>query len=76
MFLKSDGATTYATRDLAAISFRVKKWNPDTIIYEVGAEQSLHFQQLFACAKLMGIVNESTQMVHTAHGLYLAPDGK
>src|SRR4030042_1123181 len=43
MFLKSDGATTYATRDLATIKFRVRKWDPDIMIYEVGAEQSLHF---------------------------------
>ena len=76
MFLKSDGATTYATRDLATIAFRVRKWDPDTIIYEVGAEQSLHFKQLFAAAKLTGLIKESVQLVHTAHGLYLAPDGK
>jgi len=76
MFLKKDGATTYATRDLATIKFRVKKWHPDAIIYEVGAEQTLHFQQLFAAAKILGLVDESVQLIHTAHGLYLAPDGK
>lgn len=76
MFLKSDGATTYATRDLATIKFRVRKWDPDIIIYEVGAEQSLYFEQLFAAARLMGFVKKSAELVHTAHGLYLAPDGK
>ncbi len=76
MFLKSDGATTYATRDLATIKFRVRKWNPTIFIYEVGAEQSLYFQQLFAAAKLLGLVSDKVQFVHTAHGLYLAPDGK
>jgi len=76
MFLKSDGATTYATRDLATIKFRVRKWNPDIIIYEVGAEQSLHFKQVFAAAKLLGLVKDSVELVHTAHGLYLAPDGR
>lgn len=76
MFLKSDGATTYATRDLATIKFRVRKWDPAIIIYEVGAEQTLHFQQLFAAAKILGLVKDSTKLVHTAHGLYLAPDGK
>lgn len=76
MFLKADGATTYATRDLATIIFRARKWNPDIIIYEVGAEQSLHFQQLFAAARLLSLVKDSVELVHTAHGLYLAPDGK
>jgi arginyl-tRNA synthetase len=76
MFLKSDGATTYATRDLATIRFRVRKWNPDIIVYEVGAEQSLYFKQLFATARLLGLVKKSVEFVHTAHGLYLAPDGK
>lgn len=76
MFLKKDGATTYATRDLATLRFRIRKWDPDIIIYEVGAEQTLHFKQVFAAAKLMGVVQKDTKLVHTAHGLYLAPDGK
>jgi arginyl-tRNA synthetase len=76
MFLKADGATTYAARDLATIIFRIRKWNPDIIIYEVGAEQSLHFQQVFATARLLGLVKNSVELVHTAHGLYLGPDGK
>jgi arginyl-tRNA synthetase len=76
MFLKSDGATTYATRDLATLSFRQKKFKPDIIIYEVGAEQKLYFQQVFAAGKLLKIVDEKVELVHTAHGLYLAPDGK
>jgi arginyl-tRNA synthetase len=76
MFLKSDGATTYATRDLATIKFRERKWDPDIIIYEVGAEQSLHFKQVFAAAKLLGLVKDKVTLVHTGHGLYLASDGK
>ena len=76
MFLKGDGATTYAARDLATIIFRVRKWDPDIIIYEVGTEQTLHFRQIFAAAKLMGLVKEKTELVHTAHGLYLSPGGK
>ncbi len=75
MFLKSDGTTTYAARDLATIDFRVKKWNPDIIIYEVGAEQSLHFQQVFAAARKIGIVRDDVVLYHTGHGLYLSEDG-
>ncbi len=76
MLLKKDEGTTYATRDLATISFRVRKWNPDIIIYEVGGEQSFYFKQIFAAARLLGLVDEKVKLVHTAHGLYLAPDGK
>jgi arginyl-tRNA synthetase len=76
MFLKKDGATTYATRDLATIRFRVRKWDPSIVIYEVGAEQSLYFKQVFAAARLLGLVGKGVELVHTAHGLYLAPDGK
>lgn len=76
MFLKKDGTTTYATRDLATIKFRVRKWDPEIIIYEVGAEQMLHFQQVFAAARLLRLVKPEVKLIHTAHGLYLAPDGK
>ena len=76
MLLKGDKGTTYATRDLATIAFRVRKWNPDIIVYEVGAEQSFYFKQLFAAARLLGLVKKDIKLVHTAHGLYLAPDGK
>jgi len=76
MFLKSDGGTTYATRDLATIKYRVKKWNPDIIVYEVGVEQTLHFNQVFASAKKLGIVGDEVTLYHTKHGLYLSPSGK
>lgn len=76
MFLKSDGATTYATRDLATIQFRQKKFKPEKIIYEVGGEQKLYFEQLFTAAKLLKIIDSDVELVHTAHGLYLDVDGK
>ncbi|KKU95055.1 MAG: Arginine-tRNA ligase [Candidatus Gottesmanbacteria bacterium GW2011_GWA1_48_13] len=76
MLLKSDGATTYATRDLATLKFRREKWDPDMIIYEVGVEQALHFQQVFEAAKMLGYVREGCTLIHTKHGLYLGPDGK
>ncbi len=76
MLLKSDGGTTYATRDLATVKFRVKKWHPDLVIYEVGGEQTLHFKQVFAVAKLLGYVTSVDSLIHTKHGLYLDTDGK
>ncbi len=76
MLVKTDGGTTYATRDLATIKFRQEKWDPELVIYEVGAEQGLHFEQVFAAAKLLGYVSPKTRLVHTKHGLYLDTDGK
>ncbi len=76
MLVKSDGATTYATRDLATLKFRKEQFHPVKVIYEVGAEQSLHFQQVFAAARLLGYVDQNTELVHTRHGLYRFEHGK
>lgn len=76
MLLKSDGGTTYATRDMATVKFRKDKWNPDLVIYEVGGEQTLHFAQVFGAAELMGYVDDKNKLIHTKHGLYLDTDGK
>lgn len=75
MLLKSDGATTYETRDLATIKYRIKTWNPDLYIYEVGAEQKLHFQKIFGAAALLGY-GKPGQFVHVAHGLFRTKTGK
>lgn len=76
MLVKSDGTTTYATRDLATVKYRKENWQPDLVIYEVGAEQTLHFRQIFAAAQMMGYVTDIHSLVHTRHGLYLDTDGK
>ncbi|HUV43174.1 MAG TPA: arginine--tRNA ligase [Patescibacteria group bacterium] len=73
--LKSDGATTYETRDLACIVYRKKRWQPDLYIYEVGAEQKLHFQQTFAAAVKLGY-GKPEQFVHMAHGFVQVSSGK
>lgn len=72
---KSDGATTYETRDLAAIKFWKEEFSPDVIAYEVGAEQALHFQQVFSVAEMLGYADRDSLM-HIKHGLYLSPGGK
>ena len=72
---KSDGASTYLTRDLATIEYRQNEWKPDLIAYEVGAEQSLHFQQVFTAYRLLH-PEDTTKFVHIKHGLYLSPSGK
>lgn len=68
MLLKSDGATTYLTRDLATIKYRLKRWKPDLIVYEVGKEQELYFQQLFWVANLLGWAKKDI-FYHLSHGL-------
>ncbi|MEX0613481.1 MAG: arginine--tRNA ligase, partial [Pirellulales bacterium] len=51
---KQDGAFLYATTDLATIQYRMEKWRPDGTLYVVDHRQSLHFEQLFAAARLWG----------------------
>jgi len=70
ILLKSDGATTYQTRDLAALKYRIQTWDPKIIVYEVGAEQKLHFKQIFKVAELLGWKNDR-EFVHIGHGLVL-----
>jgi arginyl-tRNA synthetase len=70
---KSDGGFLYATTDLATIDYRVKRWNPDAMWYVVGAPQALHFQQIFAAAKMMGIHGD---LRHIAFGSILGEDRK
>jgi len=72
---KSDGATLYATRDLAAAIARYKKYKFDKMIYEVGQEQKLHFQQFFKILELMGY-EWAKNCVHIEHGLYMDKNGK
>lgn len=74
MLQKTDGATTYFIRDLAAIKFRLSEWSPDLVVYEVGNEQSLHFKQLFAVVELLGWA-KTDRFVHVRHGLYLSSEG-
>ena len=72
---KTDGATLYATRDLTAAIERYNKYKFSKMIYEVGQEQKLHFQQVFKVLELMNY-KFSKECVHASHGLYLDEDGK
>jgi len=62
---KSNGTALYATTDLATMLYRQENWNPDKIIYAVGAEQQFYFSQLFAMAKKLGL---DMQQVHLWFG--------
>jgi len=54
---KSDGAYLYATTDLAALRYRVNELNADAIIYVTDSRQKLHFEMLFAVARMAGWTN-------------------
>jgi arginyl-tRNA synthetase len=81
---KSDGAYLYATTDLAAIRYRVDKLKADEIIYVTDARQSLHFDMVFAVAKMAGWDvkqttedrGQKTELVHVSFGSVLGEDGK
>lgn len=65
---KSDGATLYITRDLAAALYRKRNYDFAKAIYVVGQEQSAHFKQLKAVLAEMGYA-WSDDVVHVAMGL-------
>ena len=54
LILRSDGATLYMTRDLAAAKYRKDTYNFDKSLYVVAYQQDLHFRQLFKVLELMG----------------------
>lgn len=71
---KSDGATLYITRDIANLEYRLNKYKPAKILYVVANEQTHHFNQLFAVAKVLGLI--SVDLEHVKFGMVLGPDGK
>ena len=70
---KSDGGFLYATTDLATVEYRVRRWNPSAIWYVVGSPQTLHFQQLSAAVRRMGV---TAKLQHIAFGSILGEDRK
>ena len=71
---KSDGATLYITRDLAAAIYRKRTYDFAKSIYVVGNEQAAHFKQLKAVLKEMGY-DWSDDITHVPFGL-VTKDGK
>ena len=69
---RSDGATLYTTRDLAALLYRNDTYHFDKALYVVGNEQKLHFENLKKVVKMMGY---NFNIEHINFGLVLQ-DGK
>ena len=72
--LKGDGATIYATRDLAAAIYRKKTYNFDKCIYVVGGTQALHFKQVFKVLELAGH-EWAKDCKHVGFGLVKSTEG-
>ena len=76
ILLKSDGATLYATTDLATIVQREQDFKPGKILYLTDKRQSLHFEQVFRVARKAELVPPTTELAHIGFGTMNGKDGK
>ena len=76
ILVKSDGATLYATTDLATILQREEDFRPDRIFYLTDKRQNLHFEQVFRVARKAKLVPETTELQHVGFGTMNGKDGK
>ena len=76
IILKSDGASLYSTTDLATIVMRMQDYNPAAIIYLTDQRQSMHFVQVFRCARKTGLVGPDVELTHIGFGTMNGKDGK
>jgi arginyl-tRNA synthetase len=73
---KAGGGYLYATTDLAATRYRANVLKADRALYFVDQRQALHFQMVFAAARLAGFVPASMELEHMGFGTMNGPDGK
>ena len=77
IIIKTNGSSTYATRDLAAIMYRARTYDYDKALYVTSYEQTLHFKQVFETAKLLGLDEKYTNgLEHVSFGMVLLKTGK
>ncbi len=74
LILRSDGASLYATRDLAAAIYRHDTYHFYKCLYVVAYQQNLHFRQVFKVLELMG-KEWAKDLVHVAYGMVSLEDG-
>jgi arginyl-tRNA synthetase len=75
LVLKADGTTLYATKDLALAETKFERFGVRQSIYVVGAEQTLHFRQVFKTLELLGY-EQARDCHHLSYGLVMLPEGK
>lgn len=76
ILVKSDGATLYATTDLATIIQREHDYHPDKLLYLTDKRQALHFEQFFRVARKAELVPATTELQHIGFGTMNGKDGK
>ena len=77
IIIKSNGSSTYATRDLAAILYRARTYDYDKSIYVTSYEQTLHFKQIFKTATYLGLDEKYIKgLEHVPFGMVLLKTGK
>lgn len=76
LIIKSNGTTIYATRDLAALLYRLREYNFDKAIYVTSYEQILHFKQIFKVFEMMGYKEYSDNCTHVPFGMVHLTTGK
>ena len=69
---KKDGGFNYATSDLATVASRIAEFAPDRIVYVTDERQQLHFRQVFAICRRLGV---TTRLDHVWFGLMRLPEG-
>lgn len=69
---KRDGGYNYATTDIATVISREEEFAPEAVIYVTDERQQLHFKQVFAIARRLGI---KTRLIHVWFGLMRLPEG-
>lgn len=69
---KRDGGFNYATTDIATLLSRDEEFHPDKIIYVTDERQQLHFRQIFAIGRRLGI---QAELIHVWFGLMRLPEG-
>ena len=74
LLVRSDGATLYATRDLAAAYYRKNTYDFDKCLYVVAYQQNLHFKQVFKVIELLG-EPWAKDLEHIAFGMVSLADG-
>ena len=72
IIIKSNGSTTYETRDLAAILYRARTYDYDKALYVTAYDQTLHFHQVFETSKYLGLDEKYTNgLIHVPFGMVL-----
>ena len=74
LLVKADGASLYATRDIAAAYYRKKTYDFSKCLYVVAYQQNLHFKQVFKVLELMDFAGKD-DMEHIAFGMVSMEDG-